>query len=129
MVACEIGNNVTEIGDQAFRDCNNLTSVTISDSVTTIGGLIFYECRNISELIIGDGLTGSFSTNDFTNIQPMPGIRHIKIGNGYTSIANNAIYNNTTIECFDFGNNIVTIGDDAFIDCKKVIVNNKNINL
>lgn len=120
VIACEIGDNVTEIGDQAFRDCNNLTSVTISDSVTTIGGFIFYECRNISELIIGDGLTGSFSTSDFSNSQPMPGIRHIKIGNGYTSIANKALYYNTTIECFDFGNNIVTIGDDAFGDCNNL---------
>ena len=36
---------VTAIGDQAFRQCASLTSITIPASVTTIGDQAFRKCR------------------------------------------------------------------------------------
>ena len=36
-----IGNNVSSIPDNAFEDCNSLTSVTIGDGVTSIGEYAF----------------------------------------------------------------------------------------
>ena len=36
--------NVTSIGNDAFRGCNRLSSVTIPTSVTSIGSKAFYEC-------------------------------------------------------------------------------------
>ena len=39
-----IGDGVTTIGEDAFRDCSNLTSVTIPNSVTTIGKSAFSNC-------------------------------------------------------------------------------------
>ena len=40
-----IGDGVTTIGEAAFKDCSNLTSVTIPNSVTTIGWGAFCFCR------------------------------------------------------------------------------------
>lgn len=39
---------VTGIGDYAFRDCNEMTSVTIADSVTEIGTGAFVNCSKLS---------------------------------------------------------------------------------
>ncbi len=36
------------IADYAFRDCNSLTSITISDSITSIGDYAFYGCVALS---------------------------------------------------------------------------------
>ncbi|MBQ4142647.1 MAG: leucine-rich repeat domain-containing protein [Thermoguttaceae bacterium] len=40
----EIPDGVTSIGDEAFRDCDSLTSVTIPESVTCIGENVFRNC-------------------------------------------------------------------------------------
>ena len=41
------GKNVTGIGVAAFRECRNLTNVTIPDRVTSIGSGAFLGCNNL----------------------------------------------------------------------------------
>ena len=43
---------VTAIGDNAFRDCGGLTSVTLPQSLTRIGALAFRNCYNLSAVDI-----------------------------------------------------------------------------
>ena len=43
----EIEHGVTNIGDYAFYDCENLTSVTIARSVKNIGNNVFRQCENL----------------------------------------------------------------------------------
>jgi len=45
-----IGNSVTSIGYQAFRSCTDLTSITIPDSVTSIGSYAFYDCISLGDV-------------------------------------------------------------------------------
>jgi len=52
-----IPNSVTSIGDWAFDDCDNLTSVVIPDSVTSIGDYAFYYCDSLTSVVIGDSVT------------------------------------------------------------------------
>jgi hypothetical protein len=57
VIACEIGNNVTEIGDGAFYDCSSLNSVTIPNSVTSIGGSAFWYCSSLTSITIPNSVT------------------------------------------------------------------------
>ena len=47
-----IPNNITIIGDEAFKGCKSLTNVDIPDSVTTIGDHAFYGCSVLTSVDI-----------------------------------------------------------------------------
>ena len=52
-----IGDDVTAIGNYAFKGCSSLTSVTIGNSVTSIGSNAFERCSGISSFILPDNIT------------------------------------------------------------------------
>lgn len=47
-----IPNSVTSIGNSAFHDCYDITSVTIGSNVTSIGDEAFEYCGNLSSIVI-----------------------------------------------------------------------------
>ena len=57
--ACAIPGylGITEIGDEAFYECDTLTSVVIPDGVTRIGDYAFYGCRSLTSVSIPDSVT------------------------------------------------------------------------
>lgn len=53
----EIPMGTLGIGAAAFRDCDELTAITIPDSVTTIGDEAFLSCNNITAITIPNSVT------------------------------------------------------------------------
>ncbi len=47
---------VTAIGDEAFYDQDEMTSITLPDTVTTIGEEAFSECLQLATISVGEGL-------------------------------------------------------------------------
>ena len=52
-----IPNSVKWIGDCAFGDCSELTSITIPNSVTGIGEKAFYGCSGLTSVTIPESVT------------------------------------------------------------------------
>ena len=52
-----IPSSVTRIGNGAFNDCRNLTSVEIQQGVTSIGGRAFGYCSSLTSIVIPDSVT------------------------------------------------------------------------
>ena len=82
--------SVTLIGDYAFSDCNNLTSITIPNTVTSIGGYAFSDCDNLTS---------------------------ITIPNSVTSIGYYAFYNCSSLTSITIPNSVTSIGSSAFSSC------------
>ena len=51
-----IENGVTSIGNHAFKDCSNLTKVTVPGSVESIGTGAFYDCTALTDVSIANGV-------------------------------------------------------------------------
>ena len=138
--------SVTSIGEDAFRWCYDLTSITIPNSVTSIGYHAFWQCYGLTELTIPNSVT-SIGEHAFEGCD---GLTSITIPSSVTSIGNgafsycyglesiivengNTIYDsrdncNAIIEtetntliagCKNtvIPNSITSIGDDAFDGC------------
>lgn len=63
--AYRIPTGITSLGNSAFADCNNLTSIFIPDSVTTIGMLAFESCDSLTSVTIPSSVT-SIEYNAFS---------------------------------------------------------------
>ena len=85
-----IGDGATTIGEAAFKDCSNLTSVTIPNSVTTIGRHAFDECSALTS---------------------------VTIPNSVTRIGDWAFSGCRSLKNFTFGSGLRSIGQEAFSDC------------
>lgn len=49
--------SIVSIGQSAFRNCENIVSVTIPDGITAIGYSAFYGCSNLTSITIPDTVT------------------------------------------------------------------------
>lgn len=61
MPAAIDGKKITAIGDEAFKNCKTLTSVTISQHVKDIGIRAFFGCTNLTKLAIPRGAESIYS--------------------------------------------------------------------
>ena len=94
-VKFESGSTLTEIPNMAFDNCNNLAYITFPDNITTIGSIAFWGC----------------------------GFKNITIPKTVTTIGSQAFESCGSLESVTFEENedssvVLSIGDDAFLNCK-----------
>ena len=94
LTSITIGNGVTSIGERAFYNCSSLTSITIPNSVTSIGERAFYNCIRLTGITIPDSVT---SIGDWA-FSSCISLTSITIPDGVTSIGYNAFYNCSRLE-------------------------------
>ena len=81
-----IPDSVTSIGNTAFDDCSNLTSITIPDTVTSIGEKAFFSCWGLTDITIPENVT-SIGSSAF---EACGNLESITIPDSVTSIGQNA---------------------------------------
>ena len=82
-VIIELG--VTSIGNNAFRECYNLTSVTIPNSVTRVGSGAFFNCTHLQSVKIPNSVR-SIESSAFSDCR----LANISISEGVENIGNSA---------------------------------------
>ncbi|MDE6427217.1 MAG: leucine-rich repeat domain-containing protein [Ruminococcus sp.] len=88
-----IPEGVTNIGDNAFYDCERLTSINIPDSVVSIGIFAFWDCTWLTRINIPDRVK---------------------------SIGDNAFGLCTHLRRINIPDSVTSIGDSAFNGCRNL---------
>ena len=89
LTSLNIPNTVTSIGHSAFRYCSMLTSLKIPDSVITLGGYEFGFCDSLQSVSIGNSVKSIEGKTFFY----CTSLRSVYIGKSVQKIANNAFEN------------------------------------
>jgi len=118
-----IPNSVTSIGDNAFRNCTELTNIEIPDSVTRISGNAFYGCDRLKYNVYDNANYLGNSENPYAILIETisKDIKECTINEDTKVIFNSAFYYCKNLMEIKIPNDIVGIGDYAFKDCTGLI--------
>ena len=117
-------SNPVVIGDDAFRLCTKLRSVTLGDSVTTIDDDAFTRCYSLSSINIPDKVT-SIGDIAFSFCESLTSIT---IPDSVTTIGKSVFFQCTSLSSVTLPTNteFKTIGYQAFARCTSLTSINKN---
>lgn len=109
------GCSVTCIGRAAFRNCKDLTSVTIPEGVTYIDVHAFDGCVGLESVT----LPSSLKSIGYAVFGGCAGLKSVAIPNGVKSIAADA-FNGCGLKSVVIPSSVTSIGDRAFCGCKEL---------
>ena len=103
---------VTSVGDEAFRFCEGLTSISFPSTVTSIGSYSFAEAYNLTSIIMGINVTtlGEYAFADTS-------LKAVSLGSSVTSIGDGVFSGCRFLETITNFDAVVSIGDHAFDSC------------
>ena len=107
---------VRTIGEQAFYNCQGLTSIAIPNFATSIGTMAFDYCSALASVAIPGSVTriGNYT---FANCQSLTSI---SIPSSVGNIGENAFENCSSLTSVNIPNSVTTIGKWAFHGCSNL---------
>lgn len=111
LTTVELGDGVTKIGTNAFIRCTQISSITIGSRVSSIGKNAFNGCTALTNANIGSGTIGANAFQDCSRLAS------VTLGDGVTSIGQNAFLRCTALTSMNIGSSVKTIESYAFSGC------------
>ncbi len=124
------GVRVTKLGDGAFENRTDITSVTIPDGITSIGDSVFYNCSKLTSITIPDSVTSmgfdAFSNCDnlkkvhISDIAAWCGIDFVGYRSNPLLYARNLYLDGKLVTDLVIPDGVTYIADSAFEGCRSI---------
>ena len=105
---------VTSLSESCFKDCDNLTSITIPSSVTSLGGGCFYACRGLTSITIPSSVT-SLGNYCFSGCR---GLTSITIPSSVTSLGASCFEYCSGLTSITIPSSVTSLGGGCFYACR-----------
>lgn len=110
-----LGKDVEEIGEYAFYGCS-ITEITIPDSVQTINRTAFGACKSLEKVTLGSGIE---KIADYTFTQCFL-LKEVTVPENVTAIGEGAFFKCYSLEKVTLSDGLETIGEEAFLLCDRL---------
>ena len=139
IVKVVVGKGVNNISVKAFKDCTNLTTISLPETLRGIESYAFYGCSNLDGVALPSSLTaiytGAFAectaltsvaipsgvkTVDMETFKNCKSLTEVSIQGKVTEIGTDAFMNCTNLEGISLPSSLKTLGDCAFQNCKSL---------
>lgn len=101
------------IGDDAFKECKNITTVVIPNNIVKIGSYAFYNCEKLESIAIPDNV---ISLNEYA-FYGCKALSNVTLGRGITEIARYAFADCCDLTVVTIQAGLTDIERYAFRDC------------
>lgn len=127
-----VESGVTGIGNYAFKDCSNMTTISLPASLTALGSSAFDGCSDLESYSyagtianwLGITISGTTSTPmkyvKKCYVSGSTEVTDLVIPNGTTAIPNYAFYNCTGLTSVTLPASLKSVGSSAFSTCTKI---------
>ena len=112
-----IPDGVTEIGSNAFENCEALTGIVIPDSVTKIGKVAFSFCTGLKEVTVPDGVT-SIEDHVFYHCEAL---ERVSLPKGIVSIGHSSFEYCLKLTDIQLPSGLKSIDHSAFWACRSLV--------
>ena len=114
--------SVTAVGNSAFRNCSNLSDVTLNSNIKTIGTFAFRSCTKMTNVF---SIPSTLTTIDSYAFNLCSSLKSFTIPNNVTTIGTAAFSGCTALETIVIPDKVTSMGNNAFQGCKAL----KNITI
>ena len=114
-------NNLTEIGERAFENCVNLTSIKLNQNLQILRGNVFDGCSKVKSIEL-TSLYNNVSSDNFTILfGNLSNIETITLtGDLIKNIPRLYFSNLTSLKTFNMNDVLETISNYAFLNCENL---------
>lgn len=118
MTEITLSSNLQKINTQAFANCNKLAEIDIPESVETIGNEVFLRCTGLNKVrFVGQSGIETLPAYTFMGCEAL---NTIDLPASLTTIANEVFRGCGSLKVITLPAALTTLGDYAFLGCNKL---------
>lgn len=113
-----VWSNSADVSPWAFRECVNLTNVTIPYGVEVIDFCAFEDCTSLETIVIPDSVT-KINAWVFTGCTAL---KNVTLPNNLTTLGSNAFKDCTSLKSLTLPHSITKFGNTVFDNCPNLVI-------